>query len=370
MINNKKRYAVLVSNYPTDEKPNTFGFVHSRVRAYKRLGIYVDVYRISIDVKKYEFEEVSVYCGDKEYIKKQLQKINYDTVLIHFLDQDKIDIVEDRRCVIWVHGFEALSWKRRLYNINPRLPLYMIENTKQLKAFKKYAISHPQSKFIFVSNWMHDITCADIKFNIKNYAIIHNYIDSTIFTYNEKKVDMRKKFLLVRSFENKKYANDISVSLIEALSKKPYFGELEFTIYGDGKFFNRLTNRLKKFNNVKIEHKFITQKEISDLQKEHGIFLCPTRQDAQGVSMCEAMSSGLVPLTSDNTAIPEFVEDKKEGFLCNNKKIETFVRAYGDIYDNKDLFRAMSYAASARVQKQCSFENTIMKEIEIIDAFE
>ena len=69
MINYKKRYAVLVSNYPTDEKPNTFGFVHSRVRAYKRLGIYVDVYRISIDVKKYEFEEVSVYCGDKEYIK-------------------------------------------------------------------------------------------------------------------------------------------------------------------------------------------------------------------------------------------------------------------------------------------------------------
>lgn len=74
MINNNKKYAILVSNYPTYEKPNTFGFVHSRVRAYKRLGIYVDVYRISTDIKQYEFEEVSVYCGDNEYIKNKYKR--------------------------------------------------------------------------------------------------------------------------------------------------------------------------------------------------------------------------------------------------------------------------------------------------------
>ena len=51
----------------------------------------------------------------------------------------------------------------------------------------------------------------------------------------------------------------------------------------------------------------------------NGIFICPTRQDAQGVSMCEAMSSGLVPITLYNTAIPECLPNDER--LVNNNKI-------------------------------------------------
>lgn len=360
------KVAVLVSNYPTQEKPNTFGFVHSRVRAYIQAGIKVDVYRIDNAVKKYVFENIVVHCGNNEYISGQLDTKKYDAILIHFLDVNKIKIVGDRKCIIWVHGFEALSWKRRLYNINPRLPIYIYENTKQLRVFKNYAVSHPESKFIFVSDWMKRITCEDIHYDIKNYEIIHNYIDDTIFEYKEKLPEDRKKILLIRSFANKKYANDISVNIIKHLSKKEYFHELSFTIFGDGKFFDSLTREIKKYPNVKVHKGFITQPEIAELQKEHGIFLCPTRQDAQGVSMCEAMSSGLVPLTSYNTAIPEFVKKDKEGLLCDNRDIESFVNAFeGLLYDERK-FLEVSKAASLRVRRQCSLENTIQKEIDII----
>lgn len=365
-MHNEKRYAVLISNYPSEEKPNALGFVHSRVRAYLSQGMLIDVYRINKTVYTYKFENVCVHCGTVEHIQKCFEEIEYEAILIHFLDKNKMRIVGNRKCVIWVHGFEALSWKRRLYNMNLRLPIYAIENTKQLCDFKKYAISNPQSKFIFVSDWMYNVTCSDIKFNIENYSIIHNYIDASIFQYTAKKSEDIKKLLLIRSFENKKYANDITVRFIRELSKKDFFNEIEITIYGAGKFFNKLTKKLKRFKNVSVHNHFLTQPEIAELQKQNGIFLCPTRQDAQGVSMCEAMSSGLVPLTSNNTAIPEFVSENKEGLLCNNRDIKSFVCAYEMLYRNPKQFLEMSKAASLRVQRQCSLNNTVMKEIEII----
>lgn len=363
-----KRYAVLVSNYPTVEHPNTLGFVHSRVRAYVSYGLEIDVYRIANTIYSYHFENIYVQCGPCEYIRKCLKDNKYNLILIHFLDQNKIDIVEDRKCLIWVHGFEALSWKRRLYNINPRLPLYILDNTRQLKALKKYAIDHPDSKFVFVSDWMYNITCADIKHNIENYNIIHNYIDASIFKYHNKNKDDVRKLLLIRSFQNKKYANDITMKIILALSQKKYFNELNFTIYGEGKFFGKLTNKVKRFPNVQIHNHFLTQPEIAEIQKKHGVFLCPTRQDAQGVSMCEAMSSGLVPLTSMNTAIPEFVQNGAEGWLCDNHNISSFVNAYEKMLFDDDQFKTMSRAASARVQSQCSMENTIVREIELMQS--
>jgi glycosyltransferase involved in cell wall biosynthesis len=40
--------------------------------------------------------------------------------------------------------------------------------------------------------------------------------------------------------------------------------------------------------------------------------------DAQGVSMCEAMSCGLIVASSFNTAIPEFIHDHENGLLGSN----------------------------------------------------
>ncbi len=362
-----KKFAVLVPGYPSDENPNEFGFVHSRVRAYKKAELNIDVYKIASEKSEYIFEGVTVFCDKKENLKKRLADIEYDAMLIHFLDQDKIDIVGNKKCYVWAHGFEALSWKRRLFNLNPKFPLYVYNNINQLKAFKSFAVSNPNATFIFVSEWMYKITCKDIKHKIKNYEIIHNFIDETIFPYSEKLPEQRKKLLLIRSFETKKYANDISVKIIKKLSKKDYFSELSFTVYGKGRLFEKYISKINGFKNVKINNHFLSQSQIAEIQKENGIFICPTRQDAQGVSMCEAMCSGLVPLTSCNTAIPEFVTADSEGLLCDNNDVDSFVKAYEGLLCNPYKFLSMSKLASKRVREQCSFENTIQKEIDLIN---
>jgi len=99
------------------------------------------------------------------------------------------------------------------------------------------------------------------------------------------------------------------------------------------------------------------------LHDRHGVFLCPTRQDAQGVSMCEAMASGLVPITSDNTAIPEFVSDE-EGYLTRGA--DEIAMAIRTLDEQPQLFLEKSRKAAARSLAQTGWQATVAQEIELI----
>uniref|UniRef100_UPI0025FA2C66 glycosyltransferase family 4 protein n=1 Tax=Sulfurovum sp. TaxID=1969726 RepID=UPI0025FA2C66 len=86
------------------------------------------------------------------------------------------------------------------------------------------------------------------------------------------------------------------------------FSDLEFRFVGDGVLFDETLSPIKDLENVTIERTFLKQEDIAALHKAYGLFLSPTRMDSQGVSRDEAMSSGLVSLTNNITAIPEFVD--------------------------------------------------------------
>jgi glycosyltransferase involved in cell wall biosynthesis len=212
---------------------------------------------------------------------------------------------------------------------------------------------------------MRKITETDTLSKIKNYSIIPNPIDTELFSYNEKPVELRKKVLLLRSFDSRKYANDISVEAILLLSKKDFFKEFSFTIIGKGNLFESTLAPITHLSNVTIKKGGVRQVLIPELHREHGIFLCPTRQDAQGVSMCEAMSSGLVPITSNNTAIPEYVEDGKTGILTNSP--QEVADAMEDLLLNPDKFQSVSAGAARSMRELCDIETISKKELTLIE---
>ncbi|HEG0289572.1 TPA: glycosyltransferase family 4 protein, partial [Campylobacter coli] len=175
---------------------------------------------------------------------------------------------------------------------------------------------------------------------------------TSMFDYLPKSPDDRKKILSIRPFTSRKYANDLSIKAILELSKREFFKELEFFIAGDGVLFDELTNNLKSFKNITLYKGFLTQKEISNLHKKYGIFLNPTRMDAQGVSRDEAMSSGLVPITNNIAAIPEFV-DSECGILVEPENAKALADAIEFLYKNPNEFMKLSINAAKRVRKQC-----------------
>jgi glycosyltransferase involved in cell wall biosynthesis len=169
---------------------------------------------------------------------------------------------------------------------------------------------------------------------------------------------------LIRSFDSKKYANDIAVDAILLLKDKDFFKDLSFTLYGKGKYFQPLTGQIKHLPNVALHNYFLENKDIPNIHAQHGIFLCPTRQDAQGVSMCEAMSSGLVPISSDNTAIPEFIVQGKSGFLSQSaEEIAAYIE---ELYRGPEKFLQLSEEAARHIRAISSTDFVVNKEISLI----
>lgn len=369
------KYLLITNMYPKENNLYRNAFIHRRVKGYleynSNLEITVFVLNNKLEqINRYVFDSVKVIEGNKKILTKLVSEKNYDKLLVHFIDRHMMDVIcrnnFDIPILVWVHGVEALGWYRRLFNFNVKeFPKYVVQNTRQMLKFKQFIKKSKEKNvtFIFVSNWMKKVLEKDTLEKIKNYEIIPNVIDTGLFKYNDKSPELRKKILLIRPFASKKYANDIAIKAIKYLSSWEHFSDLEFRIVGEGKYFKTLTSKLKKYKNIFIQNQFLSQYEIANIHKEYGVFLCPTRQDAQGVSMCEAMSSGLVPVTSNNTAIPEFV-DKESGFLTNNPM--EIAKAIKKLYKNPEMFNQMSKNASRKINVKCGKDNTIAKELELI----
>ncbi|MBW7941739.1 MAG: glycosyltransferase family 4 protein [Candidatus Kuenenia stuttgartiensis] len=363
---------ILNENYP--HANNLLGdvFVHVRATEYiKHHQVKVCAFPHPPQTLNYEGVEIEM-CDDVKAVSSAIQEFQPDRIFIHFYSSWMLDVVLKKFEIpinIWVHGFEALGWYRRLFNYkwySPYIYRYILKNTIQQYGFRKmiqYANRTDKVCFIFVSNWMKRITEYDTMIKIRNAHIIPNPIAVDKFSYSEKNAGYRKKILILRSFSSHKYANDISVKAIQYLSQKPWFFELSFTIIGDGALFDKILNPIKHLPNVKIQRGIISNKEIPAIHAKHGVFLCPTRQDAQGVSMCEAMSSGLVPISSHNTAIPEYVTHLENGFLTHS--YQDIADAIEQLFYNPELFSKMSYYASKSIKDKCDIINITEKELNI-----
>ena len=370
-----KKYLILTNGYPSNDDLYKNGFIHRRVKLYFENNIDVDIFYLFKNPKlvNYDFDGVSVYRGNQDILEIFLSNNTYDKVLIHFVNESMINAL-DKVCptlekIIWIHGFEAERWTRRKFNYSDEeLKVYESKlNSNDIVKFNflRSIYSNPNNTFIFISNFHKNACEEDAMMKINNYHIIPNVIDERLFDYTPKDIHMRKNILILRPFKYHHQANDLSIKAILELSKKSYFKDLSFSIYGMGWHFDDIVKPVRDFENVKIYNTFIPQPEISKIHKEHGIFLCPSRKDSQGVSIGEAMSSGLVPVTSNVDAIGEFV-DLDCGFLADFDDYIGLSHAIEKLYFNPDLFKLMSKKASSSITQKCGCEISMSKELNLI----
>jgi glycosyltransferase involved in cell wall biosynthesis len=368
------KIVVLDNNYPSDT--NLYGdvFVHARVQGYMALGHDVHVIAFFSRGASYIFEGVAVTSVPTlEALLEAIREIAPDVIAIHFFQGWMLRKLVPELHVpiaVWVHGMEALGWYRRLFDVPAlrRFPKHVAANVLQISRMRdlyKYVRQHSnRAALVFVSKWMRDTAAADALTDIRPYHVIPNPIDTALFSYQRKPVALRSRVLLIRSFGSRKYANDIAIDAILALRSRDGFEEFEFTVVGKGKYFAKLTEPLRGMSNVTLVNMFVNRAEMRELHSRHGVFLCPTRQDAQGVSMCEAMASGLVPVTSHSTAIPEFVTHGESGFLCTGS--ESSADAMYELWKSPERFERMSSAAAVTIDAKASIETVIPREIDMM----
>ena len=366
-----KRLVVVNSNYPSET--NLYGdvFVHSRLVHYPP-EFEVEVCGVGRP-GEYSYEGIRVRTlADAGALLDHVARTRPDAVLIHFVEpwMHGTLLAGERPAVVWVHGGEALGWYRRLWNMNRLRTIvgYPPKNLLQQLAMHRMVRRVNASSrihFVFPSEWMRRVAERDALVRFANASIIPNPIDLDRFPYRQKRAEDRMRVLLLRSFESRKYATDVAMDAVRLLRGEPFFDELQVTVCGDGRFHERDLAGLASLPNVRVEKRFFEQREIPALHAQHGVYLSPTRQDAQGVSMCEAMASGLVPISSPVTAIPEFVDDGRSGVL--RRTAEDVAAALAALVCDHDEFLQLSAAASARVVAQCGHPTVVAREVEVIE---
>ncbi len=370
------RHLLVTKQYPAYDDLYRYGFVHSRVRGYRRAGLVVDIFRLQADepCAFREFEDIDVVRGDRDLLDLALRSGRYEHVLVHLLDAQMWEAlarhVDRAKVTVWVHGAEIQTWQRRAFEFDG-LDEAEVARRKALSdqraAFwrRLFGDPHPNLSLVFVSQYVADEAQRDLDLDLSRvpYQVIHNFVDGDLFAYHAKDAAQRSRILSIRPFASRVYANDLTVRAILLLSERPCFASLSFHIVGDGELFDETTRPLASLPNVTLHKGFLTQREIAALHREHGVFLCPTRMDTQGVSRDEAMASGLVPITMRVAAVPEFVDDAC-GILVDAEDAGQLADAIEALQADPQRFLRLSQAAAARVRHDSGSDQTIVRELD------
>ncbi len=373
----KNNVLVLTNQYPAPEALYRNMFVHKRVIGYREAGRTCDVMRMHVNAEECfrEFEGISVIEGQTQKLISLLDSGRIDTVCVHFLDKMMWNVLREYtssiKLIVWLHGADVQPWWRRTYNYENETEENRAKEASKEREALWYEVFEmaPQIDitFVFVSNYFMNEVNEDYnnKLPKDKCRVIHNFVDTELFEYAKKDVELRKNIVTIKPFVGRKYGNDLTTNAILLLSKEKFFNELEINIYGNGEKFELENKPLEKFKNVHLHQTFLTQEEIKAVHQNNGIYIATTRWDSQGVSRDEAMSSGLVVIANNVSAIPEFV-DEESGVLVPEENYTDIVEAIKLLYNDEKMFEKLSENAAKRVRSQTAKEFTISKEVDLI----
>ncbi|MDD5149114.1 MAG: glycosyltransferase family 4 protein [Flavobacterium sp.] len=210
--------------------------------------------------------------------------------------------------------------------------------------------------YIAVSNY---IAKQFYETGLKKIKVIHN----KIHLLNSSKINQWNKLLYVGRLEKEKGAE----ILIRAIQKIIcVFPDTHLSIIGDGaqkKSLLRLTNDLKLGKHIKFFGK-INHETITKFYKRSTIVIIPSiGPESFSLVGIEAMSAGRPIIASNVGGIPEWLKDKKTGYLVDPGNANQITERVIELLSNRKLLQKMGN--QARITAESKFNiNFYIDEIE------
>ncbi|MBO5096610.1 MAG: glycosyltransferase [Bacilli bacterium] len=369
---------LITPGYPSENNKYLFGFVHTRVREYNKLNWKVDIASVSADsnYSKYEYEGIKVNKINFFDLRNLLQTKRYKKIIVHFFTEQYAQILDatdisETDVFLFFHGTDILYRDFNKLTATYFTPVSDItyEQEKLFQRYDKMIRKYndlPNVKMIFGTNWAKEESEKQNKIKYNNYEIIPTYINDNIFKYKKKNSELRKKICIIRKYDNvSTYAIDVNVRTILELSRREFFNDLEFNIYGDGYYHKDLLKPIEHFANVHIHKGFLSHDEIAKVHKEHGIALFGTRYETMGVSAAEAAMSGLVVITNAVAAVPEVFDNSE--LLCKDEDYIEMADKIERLYYDEKLFEQESKKNHDIMKKKYTAKGTLDKELSMLE---
>ena len=217
-------------------------------------------------------------------------------------------------------------------------------------------------------------TAADLikKLELKNPIIpISNGVDLKRFNPKNKGLYLKKRYK-IKNFESvilfvgrldKEKHTDV---LVKAFSKIVPSVGAKLVIAGKGTEKSNLIKLAKKLGISKdvLFTGFISDKDLPFLYRMADIFVIASIAELQSIATMEAMASGLPVVATKVMALPELVEDGKNGYLFDDADFETLAHLILKMLKNPALRKKMAQN-SLKIIKQHDINITVKKYAEI-----
>lgn len=369
------KIAILTSRYPSQEQPYNHMFVHTRARNLQK-NCSVTVFVPSNQSENYVYEGITV-------VKTSNKKIidlaaDADLLYLHLLNIYPFSkesglpiyqyiIKKNLPHAIYIHGSEVQKYGQYGFDFDfsiRQITKFFFKDffvIPHMRLFFKKTNKRRNNLVLFPSKWMKSTAEKSLNIKFDNYRIIPNGIDTDFFDLRQELAINPRRMVSIRSFSSEVY--DIKKT-IELMSLLP--DDYTLDIYGEGKLILKYKKLIVKMNlkkRVKIIPKFLDHENMKKTFRSYDLFISTTRFDSQGVTMLEAVSSGLLLVTINNSSREEFIEDGVTGLLANN--VYELSNKIVEITNNNALFQKVVLQGSSKM-KDLSTNCISEKEIDAL----
>ncbi len=323
------------------------------------------VFIISAITADYSFEGVKVIRNKKKCLRLEIDRFKPQVIALHYPLYNTISLVNKLKypVITWIHGHEIL-WNIQLgssgsvFNyIIKRLAFFPREFYQKL-IIREFLQN--TDKNVFVSKWLFDAAQKHTIAHYSNSVIIPNPVDCDLFQYQLPK--NISKAICLRGIGSRKYGVDLGIRAFSISFPS------DLTIIGTGKYLKKYIRLIRKTDSrARIIGKSLPHNKLPDLYRSYGYFVAPSRIEAQGLAMCEAMSCGLPVISTNVGGIPEFVRDGIDGFLVKKNDWKGIAYACSKLIADKDKYIEMSENARANILKICGAEEIARREINLMN---
>lgn len=150
--------------------------------------------------------------------------------------------------------------------------------------------------------------------------------------------------------------------LIRALYLMP---DVSLAILGSGPDKNKLLDLVKR---LKLQNRVAFLGSMDDpypYLASLELYLQPSSSESFGLSVLQAMQIGLVSLVSNRGALPELIQNNKDGLVIEEFTPQAWSKSILDLLENSSKCKTLGLAASKKVLKDYSIEK-MTKEVKRI----
>jgi len=207
--------------------------------------------------------------------------------------------------------------------------------------------------FIAVSKFVKEDFEKECKF--KNIQVIYNGIDLEKYEFQKKIIKKIRKILFAGRFEKRKGIMEL-LKVFQILKKQyPY---LELIIAGDGALRNEMEDYIcdNHLEGVKLIGYI---KNIPSFLGDGDLFVVPSYYEGFGIVIIEAMAVGIPVIATNVTAIPEIIQDGRNGFLIRPRSVKEIVSGIERVIEMEtEQIRDIVYNGRKTVENKFDIEKS------------